>query len=113
MEMTDSAECPEGLESSMYYDFYRNVAQGDSHGSSNSDSDQTPVDRNFEIEMLNEGSTCTAEFVRLGFTESAYSCAQEVLNDNSMLTIFFDYDPNDGECRAVFTESRDCPEGFE
>jgi hypothetical protein len=113
MEMTDSAECPEGLESSMYYDFYRNVAQGDSHGSSNSDSDQTPVDRNFEIEMLNEGSTCTAEFVQLGFfTESAYSCAQEVLNGNSG-TIFFDYDPNDGECRAVFTESRDCPEGFE
>jgi hypothetical protein len=30
MEMTESADCREGLEPSIYYDFYANVAPGDS-----------------------------------------------------------------------------------
>jgi hypothetical protein len=59
--------------------------------------------------MIMEGMTCSAETSSIGMNFSTDECALAVIEQGSP---FFERDPNDGECRVVFTESAECPEGF-
>lgn len=112
-KMTESADCPEGLADSSYYDFYMIQWNDDvsepSEPSESSESSETEEDE-WEVQQIAEYMVCQAESQGLGYYPDINECAQNVMEAGSM---FFNFDPNDGECSARFTNDASCPERLE
>lgn len=90
------------------YAFYWNMPLDQSTDDQSTD-DQSEDDQSLNLNLIGEDILCQAEKSQLGFfTESVDVCAQEAFSYGP----FFLYDPNDGECISVMTESADCVEGL-
>jgi hypothetical protein len=68
------------------------------------------TDEHAPITLIAENVLCEAQREQLGFfLESVDACFEAVFDYSAM---FFLYDPNDGECIVVWTDSAECEEGL-
>lgn len=106
--MTESADCPEGLESSDYYYFYAIRYENDNIQPSESESEVEA--ENWSVELISEYTVCETVSEPLGYIIDINECATKVLDVGAA---FFNFDPSDGECVARYTRDASCPEGLE
>jgi hypothetical protein len=64
-----------------------------------------------DFTLLETRMECGSNDMQLGYADNLSHCSEMCIERYDCL--FFLFDPNDGECKAEYTEGPLCPEGLE